>query len=375
MHVPACVIGGGMKAPDENDKLQANRLSADPETGTKPIAPVVDMKKDDVARVLTVRQILEAAATRATSASKESACTTGHYGLDFATGGIRPGHGWVFAAETNWGKSSWLVAVADENIRRGKRVLIVSTEDDESIYGNRLLTRRSQVAASRIRSGNLWNEDRESIAATVENAEQLPVFLDARGKTAEWTAKHVDRLIVSENIDLVAFDYLQEFSAARQQENHRLTVKYVAGVLRKVVKLRGKASIIFSQVTIDAQVKRAYPDRNMIRDCRDVANAAEVILIGYVPEKAVENAKGEVIVPGGAKAIFVDKVKDGPKGFAVWAEWDDDTASFLKVERRLSAEERAAKEASDSFDGDFQDGETLAPADFQDPDESDRRHP
>lgn len=342
------------KTEDENDKLRAGKLSADPEAGTK-IVQLDERRKEDAARVLTVRQILEAAGARARAGVQDGACTTAHYALDYATGGIRPGHGWVFAAETNWGKSSWLVAVTDENIRAGKRVLIVSNEDDESIYGNRLLCRRSQVAASRIRSGKLHSDDEHKIDAVVRDAETVPVFLDARGKTAEWTAKQVDRLIVEEKIDLVAYDYLQEFSAARPQENHRLTVKYVAGVLRKVVKLRNKASIIFSQITVDASVKRAYPDRNMIRDCRDVANAAEVILIGYTPDKAVEDSGGNVIVPAGAKAIFVDKVKDGPKGFAVLGDWDDDTASFKKVNRPETPEERAAREFADSTDADFHD--------------------
>jgi replicative DNA helicase len=348
-----------VKAPDENDKLQAGKLSSDLEAGTKPVAQVVDLKRkreqEDAARVLTVRQILDAAGARARAGATDNACTTAHYALDYATGGIRPGHGWVFAAETNWGKSSWLVAITDENLKRGKRILIVSSEDDESIYGNRLLARRSKVAAHRIRSGKLHSGDDEAIETTVREAENVPVYLDARGKPAEWVVKQVDWIIVAENIDLVAYDYLQEFPAARQQENHRLTVKYVAGLLRRVVKLRGKASIIFSQITIDAAVKRVYPDRNMIRDCRDVANAAEVILIGYTPDKAVEDNKGNVVVPAGAKGIFVDKVKDGPKGFAVLADWDDDTASFRRVDRPMTAAEKAAQEFSESMDGQFDD--------------------
>ncbi len=317
------------KNADENDKLKKNTLPQNPAAGTKPVGK-------DAPRVLTVKEILESAAKRAKAEGREEACTTGHYQLDDATGGIRPGKGWVFAAESSWGKSSWLVMVTDENLKRGKRVLIVTSEDDEDTYGARLLVRRSRVTARRFRSGKLWDEDEAAIEREIKNAENLPVYLDARGKSAEWTAKHVDAMIEADGIDLVAYDYLQEFSAHREQENHRLTVKYIAATLRKVVKLRKKASVIFSQITVPNESKTEYPNRNMIRDCRDVANAAEVILIGYTPARAVMDGditKGRVIVPAGAKAIFVDKVKDGPKGFAVRADWDDDTASFTRMAR------------------------------------------
>src|SRR5690606_40381223 len=60
---------------------------------------------------------------------------------------------WVFGADTSWGKSSLFVSVADENLRRGKRILIVSAEDPPSLYGDRLLSRRAQVRSKERRVG------------------------------------------------------------------------------------------------------------------------------------------------------------------------------------------------------------------------------
>jgi replicative DNA helicase len=323
---------------DENDKLQAGQLTTDPRANTKPANKAAEARAAreaaDAARVLTVRQVLESAAKRSKQTAAEAACTTGHYELDEATGGIRPGKAWLFGAETSWGKSTWLVSVVDENLLLGKRVLIVTSEDDEDTYGARLLARRSGVTARRIRSGKLFEDDEIAIEREIANAENLPVFLDARGRSVEWTARKVEGLIDSENIDLVAYDYLQEWSAQREQENHRLTVKYIAKTLRTVVKLKKRASITFSQLTIDEKTKSATPNRNMIRDCRDVANAAEVIIIGYTPEKAVMDGE-RVVVPAGARAIWVDKVKDGPKKFAILMTWDDTTASFVRVLRPI----------------------------------------
>lgn len=331
------------KTLDENDKLRAGKLSSNPEQNAR----VVSIDGAPAPRVLTEREVLQAAATRAAIGTSGGSCTTGHYQLNAATGGIRPGHGWVFAATTNWGKSSWLVMVTDENLRLGKRVLIVSSEDDEAIYGARLLARRAKLDARRLRDGRLHGSEQAELDRVLAESGTKPLYLDARGKTAEWTAKQVGALIASEGIDLVAYDYLQEFTTSRPAENHRLTVKQIASTLRKVVKLAGKASVILSQVTESEQThKRPFPTRDMIRDCRDVANAAEVILIGYTPEKAVEKNDETIVVPAGSRAIYVDKVKDGPKGFAVHAEWDDSSASFNRMD--------APPGPYDDFDAHFQ---------------------
>lgn len=73
------------------------------------------------------------------------------------------------------------------------------------------------------------------------------------------------------------------------------------------------------------------PNRHNIRECRDIANAAEVILIAFEPEKDILDANGEVAVHAGTKCVHVDKVKNGPKGAKVPLEWDATSACFNAV--------------------------------------------
>ncbi len=127
---------------DLNDKHQANELPADPGLGATPMA-------SEVPRIRTVAELLHGGQARANSKLTRAMCTTGHYRVDDATGGLKPGFVWVFGADTNWGKSSFLIMLADENIKANRRVLIVSAEDDEKLYGDRLLVRRSRVNADR----------------------------------------------------------------------------------------------------------------------------------------------------------------------------------------------------------------------------------
>ena len=90
------------------------------------------------------------------------------------------------------------------------------------------------------------------------------------------------------------------------------------------------AGILFSQLTIDEKTK--IPTRRNIRECRDMANAAEAILIGFTPSEDITAKRpgdGEVIVAdAGAKCIFVDKVKNGPRNRVVPLPWNERSAAF-----------------------------------------------
>ncbi len=303
---------------DLNDKAMAGELPADPGENAKPIAA-------DVPRVLTVRELIQSAQRRSISKSAGMGCPSGHYELDRVTGGLKPGFVWVFGADTSWGKSSFLVMVADECIRKRKRVLIVSAEDSEQIYGDRLLLRRSRVSADNLRRKRLTAEEHAAIANALEKAEDVPVFLDARGRGVEWICNQVKRLIKEHAIDVVAYDYLQAFDNEKPQQDRRNQITYIARVLTDSAKTSNVAGIIFSQITI--QDGKSHPDKHSIRESRDVSNAAEVVMLGFTPDKPVVK-QGVEVAKAGQRCVLVDKVKDGPRGGVFVLEWDSNSACF-----------------------------------------------
>ena len=303
---------------DLNDKLKEGTLASDPADG----AVIVSA---DVPRVKTVAELLIGGQERSLSKFHKATCITGHHMIDDATGGLKPGFVWVFGADTSWGKSSFLIMMADENIKKGRRVLIVSAEDDEKIYGDRLLIRRSRVSADRFRKRTLEQAEKDAIANVVGSGEDEPCFFDARGRSVEWVCARVADLIKEYEIDVVAFDYLQAFDSDKRHEDRRIQVGYIARALTNVVKLANVSGIIFSQITI--QEGKSHPDKHSIRENRDVSNAAEVVMLGFTPEKPIKS-KGQELDCVGKKCIFVDKVKDGPRGGTYVMNWNDDCACF-----------------------------------------------
>jgi len=334
---------------DENDKHQAGKLPSDPAADTKAIP-------SDAPRVLTVQDLLRGARIAADDKRSRVTVTTGNHRLDEITGGMMPGFVWVFGADTSWGKSSWLVMVADENIKAGRRVLIVSAEDSEKIYGDRLMLRRSRISANALRRKQVSPEERQKMLTVESEAQDAPVFLDARGRGVEWVARHVKQIIREQAIDLVAFDYLQAFDNEKPQQDRRNQVTYIARTLTDITKSADKTGIIFSQITIEKG--KPIPDKHSIRESRDVSNAAEVVLLGFKPEKdmmaASRNGGGaELLVEAGARALFIDKCKNGPRGAILPMPWDEhsacfDTAKDPETERLQSFVDQAG--SFDDFD-------------------------
>jgi replicative DNA helicase len=325
-------------AKDDADRNAAGSLDANARANTKVVALPVP-------RVLTVKDLLTSSRERAFNSDRPDVCTTGHYKLDRITGGIRKGFSWLFGADTSFGKSSWLISVTDENIKAKKRVLIVSSEDDESMYGDRLMVRRSGVNALRFRDGKMQREEYQAVLEAEKRAEPLPVFVDARRWPVEDLAGHLKIIIAEQKIDVVAFDYIQEFRSKKRWQDERVKFKEIASVLRHVAKDAKVASLLFSQLTLSENTK--IPTRANIRECRDIANASEVILIGFEASKA-EEKDGRVIVEAGQKCLLIDKCKNGPRGWKVGMDWDEHTASFRAVFDPES--ERIRRIAGDAMD-------------------------
>jgi replicative DNA helicase len=344
----------GTKPRDDNDMLRDGDLPGDPTEDAKVVAA-------EAPRVLTVRDLLRGSRIEADRKNVKSAVTTGNYRLDAITGGMIPGFVWVMGADTSWGKSSFLVMLVDENLKRKKRVMIVSSEDSEKLYGDRLMLRRTRNSANRLRGKKITAEERDKMLTAEQSAEDSPVFLDARGRGVEWVARHVKAIIREQEIDMVAYDYLQAFDNEKPQQDRRNQITYIARTLTDITKSLDRTGIIFSQITVEKG--KPIPDKHSIRESRDVSNAAEVVLLGFIPEKDVMAASREAgrppekVVGVGERALLVDKCKNGPKGAMLRMPWDDESACFDTLEdpeterlRKLAEQAGADEFQTDELD-------------------------
>lgn len=316
---------------DLNDAKRAGQLPRE----LMPTAKPVGSGAEDESRIKTVRELLSASHDRAVivKGSGPKLITTTHGDVDDITGGFQREFVWVIGADTSWGKSSLAVAVADENIKRGNRVLIVPVEDSDKLYADRLMVRRSGVPMDVFRKhrhgrSELSADQRSALARVAHTAEDVPVYIDGRGKPVEWIAKKTAEIIRRENIDLVMFDYLQAFDNQKPQTDRRNQLNYIARLLTDTVKTAGAAGAIFSQLTIKDAAES--PDRHSIKDSRDVTNAAEVVALGWEARKPFTLKNGDQVNEGD-KILLIDKNKDGVPKMRNKMDWDSARACFKSV--------------------------------------------
>ena len=325
---------------DINDKLIAGKLPGDPNEGAVILSA-------NVPRIKTVAEMLQGSQRRLLDKSYKRGLTTGHAGLDEATGGLVGGFVWVFGAISSWGKSSFLISMADENIKAGKKVLIVSAEDDESLYSDRLLIRRSRVSADRFRKKKLTREEYDATARVIAAGEDSPCFFDARGKSIEWTMARVEELIEEYDIDAALFDYLQRFDSDKRTTDRRMQVNHIYNSISNTCKVRKVPCVIFSQIT--PSDNKPYPDKYSLRESQDTANASEVVALGFTPEEDL--ARGDkVLAEARKKNIYLDKNKNGIPDQFFEMNWNNDCACFDTV---LSKEKQYYQEVTGGAFDDF----------------------
>lgn len=319
---------------DENDKLMSDELPADPRAGTKPLNAQAKAQAEDGARLCFDDEMMRASALRATTRQGYSTLiTTGHYQLDNDTGGFEKEFVTFFGADTSWGKSSHVILCSDENLKRNMQPLIVSWEDAEKIYADRFMIKRAGVRPDaykwhRMGRLSLTSEELRCIQEVERSTPHKPLFLDARGKTVEWVALKIRQMVKAYSVDLVLVDYIQAGNNERPQDNRRAQIEYIARTLVDAIKTSGAAGVIYSQITVTD--KKPTPDRHSLKESRDLANMAEMVLLGFEAPKNITPKFGEPISEG-QKVIFADKVKNGPPKRIHGMDWNEKHACFKPV--------------------------------------------
>lgn len=322
------------KTPDLNDQLRAGTLPADPFAGEK--------VSDDFPRISTVRDLLHESARYCFDQTPRSYSSFGHPDIDEATGGAVHGEVTFLGADSSWGKSSYALLVADENSKRGKRVLVVSAEDSRLTFGNRLMRRRAKVSAIDMRHRRLSKAELERVAEVDAKGEAVPCFIDARGRSVEWLVPRMKAAIVEHRIDLAVFDYVGAFSKEKRlsDQSARGSTQYVARTLVDICKTctpAGIAGLVLSQVTMDEKQPGA-PGKYALRDSKDLTHMAENVLIGFIAPNDITSKNGELLAREGDRCLKIAKAKEGIVGRGlVVLPWNSYSACFDSFEERGGA--------------------------------------
>jgi replicative DNA helicase len=216
--------------------------------------------------------------------------------LDGAIGKLPAGSLTVVGADTNVGKSSFvlamLIGIAEANITCG----LISVEDPEDVTGARLLSAYTEAVSSReIQHGRFTRGEQEAYAQLAHAAVRIKrlggrlLFEDRTGETELDVCGAMSRM-AARGAKLIVVDYVQEIAASKPQQDRRNEVRWVTKRLKSHAKRLGVALVLVSQIARPKDGDEFKPpSKHALKESGDLVNAAEVILLLW-RESATDDA-------------------------------------------------------------------------------------
>lgn len=199
-------------------------------------------------------------------------------------GGLHPSDLVIIAGESSHGKTSFATSITLNAVLNGSRVAFYSMEMTAQQMMARMTAIRSGVSANHI----LYNPLSTTEIAQTDRA--IAEIMNASGNLYidDRSTSNIDTIISSirtnkirNNIDGAVVDYLQILNVNMRNTNKEQAMGDVARRLKNLAKDLGIWVIALSQLNrADGE-----PNINRLRDSGQIAEAADVVMLVYRPEK------------------------------------------------------------------------------------------
>ncbi len=242
--------------------------------------------------------------------------STGFSGLDKVLAGMGDSDLVLVGARPGMGKTSFCLNIATNVASQTKKtVCIFSLEMSAEQLVNRIISSEAMVDSYAMRTGELKDEDWESIARTTSHLAQCDILIDdTSGITVTGMKAKLRRV---KNLGLVVIDYLQLMQSDSRIDNR---VQEVAEISR-AMKIMAKELMV--PVICCAQLSRGPESRTdkkpMLSDLRDsgaIEQDADVVMFLYRDEyyKVNESSDPNSDAESSVAEVIVAKNRHGSTG-------------------------------------------------------------
>ncbi len=256
---------------------------------------------------------------------------TGFPDLDRSLHGLNPGNLVIVAGRPGMGKTSLAINIAQHvAIREQCGVGVFSLEMSEQELAMRILASESDIEFSRIRQGQLSEQDWRLLHQTRRKIGDAPLYIDDSGNpTLLEIGSKARRLRSDRRLDLLIIDYLQLMSSGGAYENRNLEIGAISRGLKQLAKELEIPVMALSQLSRNPE-RRGSDHRPQLADLREsgsIEQDADVVAFVY---------RDEVYNPDddnrGLAEVIISKNRHGETG-TVELAFLGDTTTFRNLER------------------------------------------
>ncbi|OGY22056.1 MAG: replicative DNA helicase, partial [Candidatus Woykebacteria bacterium GWA1_44_8] len=250
--------------------------------------------------------------------------STGFTDIDKKLSGMQQANLLILAARPSVGKTTLAMNIAEHvGVHERVPVGIFSVEMSKAQLVDLLLASESDIDAWKITTGNLSEEDFESISTAMATLAEAPIYIDdTPGISVMEIRTKARRLQLESDLKLLIVDYLQ-LVRGRNLENRVQEVSEISQALKNLARELNIPVLAISQLSRAVEARQSkIPQLADLRESGAIEQDADVVMFLYREDQDdVENIK-----------LSVAKHRNGPLG-EIYLRFKGERRRFYGVEK------------------------------------------
>jgi len=260
-----------------------------------------------------LREAFDVLQTRAASGGGVTGLPTGYAEFDEMTAGLQPTDLIILAARPSMGKTTLALNMAEYAAMKSRKpVAVFSMEMSASQLALRLISSLGRVNATRLRTGQLEDEDWPRVTSAIRMLNDAKIFIDDTPALSPDVLRSKARRLKREHgLGLIVIDYLQLMAVPGNSENRATEISEISRSLKALAKELNVPVIALSQ--LNRSLETRTDKRPVMADLREsgaIEQDADVIVFIYRDDYYNrENSPDK-----GLAEIIIGKQRNGPTG-------------------------------------------------------------
>ena len=229
------------------------------------------------------------------------------------TAGLQPTELVILAARPAMGKTTFALNIAEYAALKSKKaVAVFSMEMSASQLALRMISSVGRVNATRLRSGQLEDEDWSRVSSAIQLMRDVKVFIDDTPALSPDILRAKSRRLKREHdLGLIVIDYLQLMAVPGNSEKRATEISEISRSLKALAKELNVPVIALSQ--LNRSLEQRADKRPVMADLREsgaIEQDADMIVFIYRDEYYNKDASPDK----GLAEIIIGKQRNGPTG-------------------------------------------------------------
>jgi replicative DNA helicase len=239
--------------------------------------------------------------------------STGFTDLDTKTSGLQPSDLVIVAGRPSMGKTSFAMnLVENAALNSDKPILVFSMEMPAGSLMMRMLSSVGKIDQTRVRNGQLEDDDWNKLTAATQQLRGRPLFIDDTPALTPTEVRSRARRLMREHgqLGMIMIDYLQLMQTAGGSEGRTAEISEISRNLKSIAKEFDCPMVALSQLNRGLEQRpNKRPVMSDLRESGAIEQDADVIMFIYRDEVYNEDSDDK-----GTAEIIIGKQRNGPIG-------------------------------------------------------------